>query len=255
MHKFITLWYEVNINRKKQNKVTLKNKPDNRKEDNKEIVFKCLHLKECICEILDIEHRSLTLKDMKLLDSILARETAYGSCVNLDLRNHEISDIYPLSLLKNLTSLGINSCHIRDFSPLNKIEAFTDLYVFPNLSKKIEDKMTDISSLSVLRGLEALHMISNHFVKDISSLSKLQYLNYLKFDASSVIDLSPLSELTNLKTLWILNFGSSDISALLNLKKLKELKLFHCKLNKEDREKISTALPKCDIYIHKTQLK
>ena len=110
--------------------------------------------------------------------------------------------------------------------------------------------MTDISALSVLRGLKSLHMTSNHFVKDISSLSKLQYLNYLKFDASSVIDLCPLSELTNLKTLWILNFGSRDISVLLNLKKLKELKLFHCKFNEEDRKKISMALPKCDIYIH-----
>lgn len=188
---------------------------------------------------------------MKRLDIMVARETTYCSCVNLDLRNHKISDISPLSFLTNLTSLGVDSCHIKDFTPLNQLSSFEKLWICPNTSKRAEDKMTDISTLSVLQELKRLHFTSSHYVKDISPLLELKNLTDLKLSASSVDDLSPLSALSNLETLWIPYFGCHDISVLFNLKKLKELRLFHHEINKDYRKKLLKALPDCKIHFHK----
>ena len=212
------------------------------------ISFTCTHLGGCLKEILEIKDKSLTNEDMEKLNMSLVRETELRSCVDLDLRNHKISEISPLSFLTNLTSLGIDSCHIKDFSPLIELASFEKLWIYPNTSKRAEDKMTDISALSVLQELKHLHFTSSHYVKDISPLLELKNLTDLKLSAYSAHELSPLSVLTKLETLWTPYFGCHDISVLLNLKKLKELRLFHCEIKKKDRKRISQALPKCEIY-------
>ena len=217
------------------------------------ISFTCTHLEDCLKEILEIKAKSLTNEDMEKLNMSLIRETELRSCVNLDLRNHKISEISPLSFLTNLTSLGIDSCHIKDFTPLNQLSSFVKSWIYPNTSKRAEDKMTDISALSVLQELKHLHFTSSHYVKDISPLLELKNLTDLKLRAYSAHELSPLSVLTKLETLWIPYFGCHDISVLFNLKKLKELRLFHHEIKKDDRKKLLEALPDCKIHFHKKE--
>ena len=222
-------------------------------KDDKVVEFKCPHLEECLRQILEIGERAATVEDIEKLNVSLIRKPGYEPCVDLDLRNYKITDISPLSVLTNLRALGIDSCHIKDFSPLNDLASFEKLWICPNTSKRAEDKMTDISALSVLHELKHLHFTSSHYVKDISPLRELKNLTDLKLSVSNANDLSPLSALSDLKTLWIPYFGSHDISVLFNLKKLKELKLFHCDIKKGDRRRISEALPKCKIHIHKKE--
>ena len=217
------------------------------------ISFTCTHLEGCLKEILEIKEKSLTNEDMEKLNMSLIRETELRSCVDLDLRNHKISEISPLSFLTNLTSLGIDSCHIKDFSPLNELASFEKLWIYPNTSKRAEDMMTDISALSVLQELKHLHFTSSHYVKDISPLLELKNLTDLKLSAYSAHELSPLSVLTKLETLWIPYFGCHDISVLFNLKKLKEIRLFHHETKKDDRKKLLEALPDCKIQFHKKE--
>ena len=222
-------------------------------QDDQFVEFKCPHLEECLRQILVTGGRGITVGGMEKLNISLIRETELRSCVDLDLRNHKISEISPLSFLTNLTSLGIDSCHIKDFTPLNQLSSFEKLWIYPNTSKRAEDKMTDISALSVLQELKHLHFTSSHYVKDISPLLELKNLTDLKLSAYSAHELSPLSVLTKLETLWIPYFGSHDISVLLNLKKLKELRLFHHEIKKDDRKKLLEALPDCKIHFHKKE--
>ena len=95
------------------------------------VEFKCPHLRECLRQIMEIGKRVITVGYMEKLNMSLVQETELRSCVDLDLRNHKISEISPLSVLTNLTSLGIDSCHIKDFTPLNQLSSFEKLWIYP----------------------------------------------------------------------------------------------------------------------------
>jgi Leucine-rich repeat (LRR) protein len=80
--------------------------------------------------------RGITVGGMEKLNMSLVRETELRSCVDLDLRNHKISEISPLSFLTNLASLGIDSRHIKDFTPLNQLSSFEKLWIYPKYKQK-----------------------------------------------------------------------------------------------------------------------
>ena len=82
--------------------------------------------------------------------------------------------------------------------------------------------ISDLSPLSSLISLEWLRFADNP-INDISSLSGLTNLNTLHFDKCSVSDITALSNLAKLETLTFSENSLSDIAALSNLTKLTKL--------------------------------
>ena len=69
--------------------------------------------------------------------------------------------------------------------------------------------ITDVSSLSRLIWLEKLNLMENR-ITDISSLSHLKNLTKLNVGQNSLKDLSPLVGLVQLEELWTGNYGTKD---------------------------------------------
>jgi len=89
--------------------------------------------------------------------------------------------------------------------------------------KFFDQGITDVSSLSRLIWLEKLNLMENR-VTDISSLAKLKNLSKLNVGQNPLKDLSPLSGLIQLEELWAGNYGTKDRFKIpLNLMPLKGL--------------------------------
>ena len=109
----------------------------------------------------------------------------------------------------------IDYSNVADLSPLVNLPNLRQLSVLR------ADKLTDISPLSELTGLQWLQLWSTS-VTDLSPLAKLTKLKRLELDCWHVDDITPLANLTKLETLSLLNY-SADLVALKNLTSLKTL--------------------------------
>ena len=111
----------------------------------------------------------------------------------------------------------IDHSNVADFSPLVNLPNLKQLSVLR------ADKLTDISPLSELTGLQWLQLQSTS-VTDLSPLAKLTKLKRLELDCWHSDDIMPLTNLTQLETLSLFNC-SADLVALKNLTGLKTLYL------------------------------
>ncbi|MDR2571360.1 MAG: protein kinase [Oscillospiraceae bacterium] len=161
------------------------------------------------------------LYDEKITDSRLAEMIASGeipaNVTDLTIHNHPLSDISPISELKELRNLDLSGTNISDLSPFGELSHLTYL------------------------------VIGDAFVNDITPISRLSNLTFLRLSGCRVSDISPISGLLNLSTLFLDSNPISDVTTLKELINLQWLYLNHTLLTDWLVDDLRNALPNCEI--------
>jgi internalin A len=111
---------------------------------------------------------------------------------SLRLDKRGISNLLPLSSLKNLNQLNINDNKIADIKPLESLTKLTELSISDNL-------ISDLSPLKNMKGLNFLAAKRNQ-ISDVTPLQNLTKLERLFLDRNKITDVMPLRALINLET-------------------------------------------------------
>ena len=152
---------------------------------------------------------TLPLKHLDAADNSLAdlRPLAgLTTLLSLNLANSNVTDIGPLSELKNLTVLSLRQNGISDLSALSGMGILSSI----DLS---ENAITHIGPLGELTTLGDLRLNHNR-ITDLSPLAALTNLWALDIRDNPIADLSPLTALTSLQYLYASETAASDIEAL-----------------------------------------
>ena len=162
--------------------------------------------------------------ELETLTKIYARnrniENIYGIefCLNLDtldIGENSISDLFPLSNLKQLSILNVDNNKITDIEPLRGLGRLTNLYLNNN-------NLSSINAISNLTKLTHL-FLNNTNIQDVSTLSNLLNLQYLTLSANPLNNFESINGINSLKTLELLDleqFNFSDIKDITNLQTL-----------------------------------
>jgi internalin A len=185
-----------------------------------------------------------SIHNMDLTDEDLAYMVANGQIpINITgIWFHNatnLSDISPVALLTELTSLYFSSPYITDWSPLYNLPYLTHLSLggeindisfisnLPNLDalSLYDTAVTDISALEGLVNLHSL-TIMNAPITDITPLASLTGLYHLGLSGLMLDDLTPLASLTSLTGLSLSDMALNDMSALSYMLGLQQLVLW-----------------------------
>lgn len=181
----------------------------------------------------------LTREDMASLRSVAGyRVTSLKGleyAVNLkELRmmNGDVSDLSPLSGLRQLQNISLYDNKISDLSPLRELNHVAHLDLSMN-------KITDITSLQSMTALKTLDLsvnfvadpkplnaltklvsldLSDNFIADFSGLQDMTELEYLNANGNLFTDLSPFGHLDALLTLNVTNNKVKDLTPVQQLK-------------------------------------
>ncbi|SDJ22857.1 leucine-rich repeat domain-containing protein [Salimicrobium halophilum] len=153
--------------------------------------------------------------------------------------NNEISNLYPLRGLEDLTHLGLSDNKIDNITYLNNLKNIKWL----NLNN---NSIEDLYALSELRDLEELHLtnnlirsikplqrsyelsnlwINNNRIDSIKPLRKLNELEILHLSGNRVSNIESLKQKNDLTDLYVSENSIVDITPLKNLKALRHLNL------------------------------
>ena len=193
------------------------------------------NLRAVIVEVLGKEDATapITLEEMATLTILRASDrnikdlTGIDFAVNLEelwISDNPISDLSPLTGLKNLIDLGAwDTPAISDLSPLVKLPKlkWVDFGSFP---------APDLSPLADIKSLRRL-TFHDGGIEDISQLEGFTQLTILDIAYNSTTDLSPISKLTNLEKFVANSMGLSDLTPLAGLTNLKHLDLHRNKIS------------------------
>jgi Leucine-rich repeat (LRR) protein len=125
----------------------------------------------------------------KISDCKFASEKL-SSGKSLYLNNLGISDLRPLTSLRNIIRLSLNKNQITDIKPLEKLVNITEL------------------------------SIGDNQISDITPLKNMRYLKHLSARRNQIFNVTPLQSLTELQFLFLNNNKITDISSLQSLKEL-----------------------------------
>jgi Leucine-rich repeat (LRR) protein len=189
-----------------------------------------------------VEKTILELDELAFISKGITDITPLSSLKNLKRLNinqsEDIADISPLSSLVELRDLAI-PCRLADIEQLKSLTKLEDFTYFGSdtdlrsLSSFISLKslalhtvgsIVDISPLSSLINLENLFLQTNQVI-DVSPLASLNKLTYLILFDNQIVDVSPLASLTNLDTLLLQKNQIVDVSPLASLTNLESLAL------------------------------
>jgi len=169
-----------------------------------------------------LELNNTGISDISLIASLTKLTSLYLVSLEGFGPDNHISNLAPLSGLKNLQKLWLYRNDISDITPLANLTKLTDLDLSDN-------QIENLTSLSGLKNLTSLDLSANQF-SDISPLSGLTKLTDLELYNNTLSGLTPLSNLTNLSTLDLEYNHISDspgLSALSGLVNLDRLYLGH----------------------------
>lgn len=138
-----------------------------------------------------------------------------------------VESLEGLSAFENLEILSLEDVcapDIRQLTPLKKLKSLSIVEDDPDpFSMGESNTLTDYSGLSVLTGLETLHLESE-FIREFSFLKPLANLKELSIEDSEAIGVEPLAELSQLESLRLIDNDSvrdySPVGTLTNLKSL-----------------------------------
>jgi len=165
----------------------------------------------------------------------------------LDVGGKDISDISPLSELRQLKSLFLAENQITDLSPLAGHTQLLSLTLDGN------EQLRDLAPLTKMENLRLLYLDRNHVV-DLSPLAGLTKLKYLYLRDNQVDNLNPLGKLEHLVMLDIGGNKITDLIPLMNLSKLKYLSVDDSPyLPQEEVDRLQRALPECEISYKATE--
>ncbi len=206
------------------------------------VTIKDENLRKCL---LDRDFTRYTAKNITQIDceGILGRiKDLYGlehftGMGQLIIEGSEISDLSPLSGLKQLIYLKIRIGNISDLSPLSELTGiyWLDLSVNPlkNLDglenlrhlKYFWAEYSELESIDALSGIKSLSSLylSNNLIEDISPLSEASNMQIFKIYENKIKDLEPLRDKIRLKKLLLSSNLIDDfepLSGLINLEQL-----------------------------------
>ena len=152
-----------------------------------------------------------------------------GMTRQLSARSRSISSLTGLEHATGITDLLLGYNNISDLAPLSDLTQLTSLNIDGN-------PMTDLSDLKDLVNLTLLSAArpgtdenrNAPTSADLSFLTKLTALTYLKLDSWTIRDISVLSNLTALEQLYLGYNHITDISPLANLT---QLEILHIRYN------------------------
>lgn len=152
----------------------------------------------------------------------------FASVKKLNLENHVIKDLTPLTKLSNLTDLKLSLFHVRDLTPLSKLKKLKklSLYGCPSI---------DFKTVANLKQIKSLRLSKNQ-IRDLTPLAGLSNLEQFEMNEYQITDLGPLKKLRNLKEI--------------NLQSLRfrfRKKIADTKISKEQVESLKKALPNCRV--------
>ncbi len=161
------------------------------------------------------------LTKLELLTCFITTERSWGE---------RLSDVSFLRSLTQLTSLTISNNCITDLSPIENLANLTELNVGGNRALQ-EDALQYIAKLPLVTVLY-LHDTSITDFRAISGMTQLTYLNIRAIDNENndgyVRDISYLAQLPWLQTLKVSNSAITDLSCIKNFPSLTELYLDSC---------------------------
>ena len=176
--------------------------------------------------LISFEAQGLQITDLSGLEYFKSLKYLNLGCdyANGYPRYNSISDITPLSELKNLTTLYLDNNRISDLTPISALSELTDLYL-GNLADNHSSNKNQISDLSPLADLAGLITLSLGYnqINNLSSLSNLVNLKNLYMSGNPISDLSILATLTELKGLAITSVEANDFTPISDLVQLTQL--------------------------------
>lgn len=160
--------------------------------------------------------------DLAALDRLPPEIEKLLGLQTITLDDTEVSDLAPLTGLKELKSLVLFNTRVTDLAPL---AGLTRLQIL-NLSG------TQITDLAPLAGLPGLHILNlgRTRVTDFSPLASMVSLRILTLDSTQIIDLRPLMGITGLQNLNLNDTRITDVTPLSNLKALTTLQLYDTRI-------------------------
>ena len=163
----------------------------------------------------------------------------------LDLSNHDISNIKGLSNFSYLNSLNLSDNSISDISEIEYLNSLNSLYLSNNKLNGNYDAIEGLyyinnlalsgNSISSLESFNKLIqnikeqnyqvelqtlILSNNNIEDISILNEISTLENVDISGNSIDDISYLKNNVNMKTLNISNNNIADISVIKNFSNL-----------------------------------
>ncbi len=185
----------------------------------------------------DFKNSSLDLRNTQISDIYAVKELK--NLTSLYLSNTQISDIDAVKELKNLTSLDLRNTKISDIDAVKELKNLTHLVLW-------DTQIRDIESLKELNNLTYLDL-DNTQISDIDAVKELKYLTYLYLSNTQISDIDAVKELKNLTYLDLDNTQISDIDAVKELKNLTDLYLSNTKIPENQIEELRKALPDISI--------
>ncbi|WP_058300648.1 leucine-rich repeat domain-containing protein [Gorillibacterium timonense] len=180
--------------------------------------------------------KELTIPDYSGVKSLKGLEKAVN-LTSLTSWGNQITDLSPLSGLKQLKELNLNENQVTNLSPLAGLTELRSLLISQNQIKDIRPlaglvKLTELSlsqnpitDLSILSGLTELTELSfdDTPISDLTPIRGLAKLRILSFFDSKVENLEPLKALTSLEYLTMRDNRVSDLTPIVELPNLKEV--------------------------------
>ncbi|MGB4649505.1 MAG: leucine-rich repeat domain-containing protein, partial [Acetivibrionales bacterium] len=161
------------------------------------------------------------------VDLALFQDLNHLSVVCLPVETYTVEAI---GELKNLISLTLDECDVKDISALGSLKNLTELNLNRNYGLK------DISPLSGLKNLTRLSLgidlSDERCIKILAGMTDLTELELHHNDPYGVHDIEGLSVLTNLTGLDLTNCNFGELDGLKALKDLPNLKKLALKLNR-----------------------
>ena len=164
------------------------------------------------------------------------------SITQLDLSDHDLSDISALSACRSLTKLNISGNSISDLSPLMDIPGLQELIIDGN-------NVSNLRPLMALHSLQVIHAEHNAISSTVP-LSGLTQLSSLYLSYNPITDYSGLEKLTSLQTLELRGTGLSnaDLSVLSHIRSLNYLDMQeNAGIGTDAYNALKTALSHCEI--------
>ena len=146
----------------------------------------------------------------------------------VELYLDRVESLEGLAAFTNLEILTLEDVYAPDIRQLTPLKSLKSLSIMEDdnpdpFSSGNSNTLTDYSGLSVLTGLEKLHLESE-FIREFSFLKPLANLRELSIEDSEAIGVEPLAELAQLESLSLIDNDSvrdySPIGSLTNLKSL-----------------------------------
>ena len=169
----------------------------------------------------------LSESDKKNCNAFRALPGAFAIALSLLERLHlsylPLSDLTPLTGLKELRQLNCTFTEVSDLTPLTALPELRELYC----------EGTHVSDLTPLTGLTELRELqcSSTQVSDLTPLTGLKELRELQCSRTRVSDLTPLTGLTELRELDCSSTQVSDLTPLTGLTALRGLDFSGCSLS------------------------